>query len=145
MASSLLPRSYRRNTYFDEYKRYVRHSLSFSILQYGNDWADYSIDQHGHTHGVIRVHQRALALRDMSTASLLSCAFVDNQAGVRVAMSAAEKKVVVTGLGVVSGLGTGVDAFWKGLLAGESSINRIEGFDPEQFKCQIGSEVCRWA
>lgn len=53
------------------------------------------------------------------------------------------KTVVVTGLGVVSGVGTGVDAFWKGLLEGESSINRIEGFDPERFKCQIGSEV--WA
>ena len=51
------------------------------------------------------------------------------------------KTVVVTGLGVVSGVGTGVDAFWQGLLEGESSINRIEGFDPERFKCQIGSEV----
>lgn len=49
--------------------------------------------------------------------------------------------VVVTGLGVVSGVGTGVDAFWEGLLKGESSINRVEGFDPERFKCQIGSEV----
>lgn len=55
--------------------------------------------------------------------------------------SAGEKTVVVTGLGVVSGVGTGVDAFWQGLLDGESSINRIEGFDPEAFKCQIGSEV----
>eukprot|EP00752_Nemacystus_decipiens_P007348 g6573.t1 len=51
------------------------------------------------------------------------------------------KTVVVTGLGVVSGVGTGVDSFWKGLLEGESSINRIESFDPERFKCQIGSEV----
>lgn len=49
--------------------------------------------------------------------------------------------VVVTGLGVVSGVGTGVEAFWEGLLKGESSVNRVEGFDPERFKCQIGSEV----
>ncbi|CAB1108219.1 unnamed protein product [Ectocarpus sp. CCAP 1310/34] len=49
--------------------------------------------------------------------------------------------VVVTGLGVVSGVGTGVEAFWEGLLKGESSINRVEGFDPERFKCQIGSEA----
>ena len=57
-------------------------------------------------------------------------------------MSAAgTQTVVVTGLGVVSGVGTGVDAFWDGLLKGESSVNRIEGFDPERFKCQIGSEV----
>lgn len=49
--------------------------------------------------------------------------------------------MVVTGLGVVSGVGTGVDAFWEGLLKGESSVNRVEGFDPERFKCQIGSEV----
>lgn len=58
-------------------------------------------------------------------------------------MSAAGRTVVVTGLGVVSGVGTGVDAFWDGLLKGESSINKIEGFDPSQFKCQIGSEVRR--
>lgn len=56
-------------------------------------------------------------------------------------MSATEKTVVVTGLGVVSGVGTGVEAFWEGLLKGKSSVNRIEGFDPEGFKCQIGSEV----
>lgn len=51
------------------------------------------------------------------------------------------KKVVITGLGVVSGVGTGVENFWEGLLAGKSSIDRVEGFDPEPFKCQIGSEV----
>lgn len=64
--------------------------------------------------------------------------------GTELHMSSSEpgsKTVVVTGLGVVSGVGTGVDAFWQGLLEGESSINRIEGFDPERFKCQIGSEV----
>ena len=60
---------------------------------------------------------------------------------VRMSAAADARTVVVTGLGVVSGMGTGVEAFWEGLLKGESSVNRIEGFDPERFKCQIGSEV----
>ncbi|CAM9867096.1 unnamed protein product [Choristocarpus tenellus] len=52
-----------------------------------------------------------------------------------------KRKVVVTGLGVVSGVGTGVESFWEGLLDGKCSIDRIESFDPADFKCQIGSEV----
>ncbi|CAM9726942.1 unnamed protein product, partial [Discosporangium mesarthrocarpum] len=52
-----------------------------------------------------------------------------------------KRKVVVTGLGVVSGVGTGVDNFWQGLLSGDCSIDRVTNFDPADFKCQIGSEV----
>lgn len=69
---------------------------------------------------------------------------VGKQGGRQIRMMAGETKarrVVVTGLGVVSGVGTGVQDFWDGLLAGESSIKRIESFDPDPFKCKIGSEV----
>ncbi|CAM9662172.1 unnamed protein product [Chrysoparadoxa australica] len=51
------------------------------------------------------------------------------------------RRVVVTGLGVVSGSGTGADTFFDSLCKGESSIARVQAFDPEAYKCQIGSEV----
>lgn len=76
-----------------------------------------------------------------------TCAHGAGSTGIHMSAAAAgkDKKVVVTGLGVVSGVGTGVEEFWKGLLAGESSINRIERFDPTPFKCQIGSEVLNYS
>lgn len=50
-------------------------------------------------------------------------------------------RVVVTGFGVVSCLGCGVDTFWKALLAGESGIGPITKFDAGEYRCQIGGEV----
>ena len=51
------------------------------------------------------------------------------------------RRVVVTGLGMVSPLGCGVDATWKRLLAGQSGARRIERFEvsdlPAQIACQI--------
>ncbi|CAM9378466.1 unnamed protein product [Phaeothamnion confervicola] len=52
-----------------------------------------------------------------------------------------ERRVVVTGLGVVSGTGTGADAFWDAVVNGRCSIDRVKNFDATDFKCQIGSEV----
>jgi 3-oxoacyl-[acyl-carrier-protein] synthase II len=40
------------------------------------------------------------------------------------------RRVVITGLGVVSPIGTGVEKFWKNLTAGVSGIDIIKGFDP---------------
>lgn len=70
-----------------------------------------------------------------------TCSHGAASTGIRMSAAGGDKKVVVTGLGVVSGVGTGVEEFWKGLLDGKSSINRIERFDPTPFKCQIGAEV----
>jgi len=53
-------------------------------------------------------------------------------------------RVVVTGLGVVHGLGHTVDAFWSSLVAGRSGIERISLFDPTGFSSQIGAEVRGW-
>jgi len=51
------------------------------------------------------------------------------------------RRVLVTGLGVVSCLGTDVGTFWRRLLAGESGISRIQRFDVSTFPVQIAGEV----
>ncbi|WOO41286.1 beta-ketoacyl-ACP synthase II [Rubellicoccus peritrichatus] len=50
-------------------------------------------------------------------------------------------KVVITGLGTLTGAGIGVDDFWDNLCAGRSGIDRIKGFDIDPYPCQVGSEV----
>jgi 3-oxoacyl-[acyl-carrier-protein] synthase II len=52
-----------------------------------------------------------------------------------------ERRVVVTGLGVVSSLGQQMDAFWNELTAGKCGIDRISSFDASGFDCQIAAEV----
>ena len=51
------------------------------------------------------------------------------------------RRVVVTGLGLVTPLGTGVEKTWKALCAGESGIRRITRFDPSGYDAQIAGEV----
>lgn len=51
------------------------------------------------------------------------------------------QRVVVTGLGLVTPLATGVEESWTKLLAGESGIRRIEKFDATGLKTQIAGEV----
>ena len=51
------------------------------------------------------------------------------------------RRVVVTGLGIVSPVGTGVPEAWKSILAGRSGISRITHFDPAPFSSQIAGEV----
>lgn len=53
------------------------------------------------------------------------------------------RRVVVTGLGMVSPLASGVEATWKRLVAGESAAGRIEKFDTSEYACQIAAEVPR--
>jgi len=50
-------------------------------------------------------------------------------------------RVVVTGFGSVTAHGEGVDAFWQGLLAGQSAISRVERFDISAYPCQVGAEI----
>jgi 3-oxoacyl-[acyl-carrier-protein] synthase II len=54
------------------------------------------------------------------------------------------RRVVVTGLGVVTSIGHNVNDFWSSLLAGKSGISRLTHFDPTDFGSQIGSEVLDW-
>lgn len=52
-----------------------------------------------------------------------------------------KRRVVVTGLGVVSPVGIGVETSWANLVAGQSGITRITKFDPSNFASQIAGEV----
>ncbi len=56
-------------------------------------------------------------------------------------MSDYKRRVVVTGMGVVSPLGNSVDQFWAGLLAGTSAVDRLTRFDPSRFAVQIAAQV----
>ena len=51
------------------------------------------------------------------------------------------RRVVVTGLGMVSPLGCGVDTTWKRLIAGESGANTITKFDTSDLPCKIACDV----
>ncbi|PPD10544.1 beta-ketoacyl-ACP synthase II [Methylophilus sp.] len=52
-----------------------------------------------------------------------------------------KRRVVVTGLGVVSPVGIGTQTAWNNLVAGQSGITRITKFDPTPFASQIAGEV----
>ncbi len=52
-----------------------------------------------------------------------------------------KRRVVITGLGVVSPVGIGKDQFWQALLSGKSGIKRITSFDPTEFDSQIAGEI----
>ncbi len=52
-----------------------------------------------------------------------------------------KRRVVITGLGVVSPVGIGVSTAWENLVAGKSGITRITKFDPSRFSSQVAGEV----
>ncbi len=52
-----------------------------------------------------------------------------------------KRRVVITGLGTINGLGKNVDKTWEGLINGKSGIDRITHFDASEFPSQIASEV----
>jgi 3-oxoacyl-[acyl-carrier-protein] synthase II len=51
------------------------------------------------------------------------------------------RRVVVTGIGVISALGTGVEKNWNALLQGKSGVDRITRFDASELPTQIAGEV----
>ncbi|HML42155.1 MAG: beta-ketoacyl-ACP synthase II [Hyphomicrobium zavarzinii] len=55
------------------------------------------------------------------------------------------RRVVITGLGLVTPIGCGVEESWRNLLAGKSGARRIEEFDASDLSCQIANFVPRGA
>ncbi len=56
-------------------------------------------------------------------------------------MSCSGNVVAITGLGIVSALGTGVSTFWNNLIAGKSGVDHITQFDTSGFSVSIAAEV----
>ena len=52
-----------------------------------------------------------------------------------------ENRVVVTGMGVVTPIGVGLEDFWKGLKSGQNGVSRLTHFDPSDFPSQMAAEV----
>src|SRR5215217_7517315 len=52
-----------------------------------------------------------------------------------------ERRVVITGIGAITPIGTGVEGLWEGLRRRESAVRCITRFDPSMFKSRIAGEV----
>ena len=52
-----------------------------------------------------------------------------------------DRRVVITGMGVLSPMGNDLKTFWRNILAGVSGIGRITAFDPTDYDCKIAGEV----
>jgi 3-oxoacyl-[acyl-carrier-protein] synthase II len=52
-----------------------------------------------------------------------------------------DRRVVITGLGIVTPLGLGAEALWTGLVEKRGAVRRIGAFDPSGFRCQVGGEI----
>ncbi|WP_369060094.1 beta-ketoacyl-ACP synthase II [Caulobacter sp. 73W] len=53
------------------------------------------------------------------------------------------RRVVVTGMGLLTPLGQGVEHSWKGIVAGQSGAGKITAFDTTDYACQVACEVPR--
>jgi len=51
------------------------------------------------------------------------------------------RRVVITGMGVVTSLGQELDTFWRNILNGKSGVTRITCFDVSKYDCQIAAEI----
>ena len=51
------------------------------------------------------------------------------------------RRVWITGIGVVTPIGTGGDALWEGVRAARSPVRRIDRFDPSPFRSQVAAQI----
>jgi 3-oxoacyl-[acyl-carrier-protein] synthase II len=66
---------------------------------------------------------------------------VEKGPGALIKMTNQQRRVVVTGVGLVSPVGVGTEVTWQALLRGESGIGHIALFDASGFSCRIAGEV----
>jgi len=59
-------------------------------------------------------------------------------------MRSTPRRVVITGMGVVTGLGDKLDEFWSALCAGRSGVGELTLFDTSEFKVHFGGQVRDW-
>lgn len=52
-----------------------------------------------------------------------------------------KRRVVITGMGVMSALGRDLETFWNNLIAGKSGVSKIESFDTSDFTTRIAAEI----
>ena len=52
-----------------------------------------------------------------------------------------KRRVVITGLGVISPVGVGTEAFWQGMIAGKNGMSEVDVFDTSEFPCRRGGQV----
>jgi 3-oxoacyl-[acyl-carrier-protein] synthase II len=50
-------------------------------------------------------------------------------------------RVAITGLGLLTPLGSDLDSIWEALIAGKSGVRRITQFDASDLPCQIAGEI----
>ena len=51
------------------------------------------------------------------------------------------RQVAITGVGLATAVGLGVEATWQGLVEGRSGVGRIGSFDPSTLRTQLGGEI----
>ena len=52
-----------------------------------------------------------------------------------------KKRVVITGLGLVTPIGCGVETFWSAAIRGENGVRPLRNFDASEFRTKTGGEV----
>ncbi len=56
-------------------------------------------------------------------------------------MSSNQEQIVISGIGVITCFGVGIDALWDAMMEGRTGIHRIERFDPSGFTSQVAGEL----
>ena len=51
------------------------------------------------------------------------------------------RRVVITGIGAITPIGTGAEALWEGVLANRSAVRLIDRFDPSPFASRVAAQV----
>src|SRR5919204_612414 len=53
----------------------------------------------------------------------------------------ARQRVVITGIGAITPIGSGVDGLWSGVLRGSSAVRRVTRFDASPFRSRLAAEI----